>query len=1095
MLAAVACSGLAAHALEVSEYYLDRSGWTVHACSNAPVSGGEGEIGNMFDDNLSTYWHSDWVAGNPDGNTTQTHWFTIDLGSSQEFKGFDYWGRPSAENGRIKKGKIYVSDEPFDDFGDANSAEAIEAAANYYENADNVAVAEFTFDYESDATGVRECRFNAVTGRYVLVLTSETVGNYATGAEFKLVADKVANMTGREDIDRTNWTVTACSTIADGNSGNPEAMFDDDLTTYWHQNWQNDTNSSNFHWFVIDMGESQDVDGFQYWRRQNNANGQFLKGVVYVSDEEFTDFTSGNHNNVSNYCNNNTPVANFTFNYETNANGVRVCEFEQTQHGRYVLVVISDSGSDRNGKHACCAQFRLFKDTSADLKARWFEGIRDAKTLAEQYRNMAHMVSGGLPATDLPVNLTEATIDAVIATRNTQLQNFVNSFDRMQVLIKSKRRNQYLSAITNGNGVILNTLASTTPNSVWEIRKVNGGFRLYNRTTGFFIGTGNAAAAAGSAQTFVPNAINTNYVSFSKGGSVNLLNVNSAGSDLTNWHEANDEGSSWEVSLANSGNYNFAEYEASTAEAPKYYRLVNARWMYQANSSGTSLSVNGLTVDGGGVGELCRAKSANVSGNYWRVEEVDGGGVKLINLLGFGLNCPTNNVANVTDEGSVVYLSKQTDSQFNGINIYGISNNPELGNASFLDASNDGTVEFCWSPTRDNVGNNNNGSAWYFILAGEDEINAATETYVTTLSAQLPKPDSSLEAVFGSDFYNESILPHVYAGENTIAGLNAAKASGAYDPATVNEVVNAKVAELGNRHFLVHNKNANYSNCYLTVSDQNTTAPTADATDLNAVWSFVPQGEDNSFLMTSFGHGGSIYYTNGMSTAIPVQEEGLPYSIAYNAVVPGFSFRLIPTEDVTDVNYYALHQSDNGKVCKWVTGNIPGSHWMLEVLDDMTMSFEANGDNHTIMLGEGVTLNTHASAAAHQMVISKVTGSNDANSNPSDIEVFAVEPVNDVYTLTAADFADGVADITKLPEGMYNVEAPAGMFLVNGKPAAAVSRTMKVNSTGAVTGIDEVDADAAAKAPVEGIYDLQGRKLAAPVKGINIINGKKVLVK
>jgi hypothetical protein len=41
------------------------------------------------------------------------------------------------------------------------------------------------------------------------------------------------------------------------------------------------------------------------------------------------------------------------------------------------------------------------------------------------------------------------------------------------------------------------------------------------------------------------------------------------------------------------------------------------------------------------------------------------------------------------------------------------------------------------------------------------------------------------------------------------------------------------------------------------------------------------------------------------------------------------------------------------------------------------------------------------------------------------------------------------------------------------------------------TGIEEVET-----APVQqGIYDLQGRRLSTPVKGINIINGKKVLVK
>ncbi|MDE6146233.1 MAG: hypothetical protein K2F96_08140, partial [Muribaculaceae bacterium] len=40
--------------------------------------------------------------------------------------------------------------------------------------------------------------------------------------------------------------------------------------------------------------------------------------------------------------------------------------------------------------------------------------------------------------------------------------------------------------------------------------------------------------------------------------------------------------------------------------------------------------------------------------------------------------------------------------------------------------------------------------------------------------------------------------------------------------------------------------------------------------------------------------------------------------------------------------------------------------------------------------------------------------------------------------------------------------------------------------------IDEISVVAPA---VQGIYDLSGRKLSAPVRGINIINGKKVLVK
>lgn len=47
-----------------------------------------------------------------------------------------------------------------------------------------------------------------------------------------------------------------------------------------------------------------------------------------------------------------------------------------------------------------------------------------------------------------------------------------------------------------------------------------------------------------------------------------------------------------------------------------------------------------------------------------------------------------------------------------------------------------------------------------------------------------------------------------------------------------------------------------------------------------------------------------------------------------------------------------------------------------------------------------------------------------------------------------------------------------------------------IENHGETTGIVEIS-----EARAEGIYDLSGRRLAAPVKGINIINGKKVLVK
>lgn len=63
---------------------------------------------------------------------------------------------------------------------------------------------------------------------------------------------------------------------------------------------------------------------------------------------------------------------------------------------------------------------------------------------------------------------------------------------------------------------------------------------------------------------------------------------------------------------------------------------------------------------------------------------------------------------------------------------------------------------------------------------------------------------------------------------------------------------------------------------------------------------------------------------------------------------------------------------------------------------------------------------------------------------------------------------------TSLPEGIRNVEA------------------FSFNDPDGTTGIIEIEGEITVN---EAIYDLQGRRLAAPVKGINIIGGRKVLVK
>lgn len=84
----------------------------------------------------------------------------------------------------------------------------------------------------------------------------------------------------------------------------------------------------------------------------------------------------------------------------------------------------------------------------------------------------------------------------------------------------------------------------------------------------------------------------------------------------------------------------------------------------------------------------------------------------------------------------------------------------------------------------------------------------------------------------------------------------------------------------------------------------------------------------------------------------------------------------------------------------------------------------------------------------------------------------------------------------------YNVTEPTYVFvyassftgLAPGRASAAGSDVLRIYglSWDDTTGIDELNSDATRDAPV---YNLRGQRLAAPQKGINIIGGRKVVVK
>lgn len=102
---------------EKDNSHLDKSNWTVTASSACIDSGENGPIDNILDEDVTTYWHSNWRTAGTDNaygiGNTMPQWFIIDLGKEETFSQFSYSRRYNGYNGICSQYKLYVQSEPF----------------------------------------------------------------------------------------------------------------------------------------------------------------------------------------------------------------------------------------------------------------------------------------------------------------------------------------------------------------------------------------------------------------------------------------------------------------------------------------------------------------------------------------------------------------------------------------------------------------------------------------------------------------------------------------------------------------------------------------------------------------------------------------------------------------------------------------------------------------------------------------------------------------------------------------------------------------------------------------------------------------------
>lgn len=154
--------------------------------------------------------------------------------------------------------------------------------------------------------------------------------------------------------DRSDWTVTADGWNADNGTGKVEAIIDGNTNTYWHSDYTNN-NQDMPHWFMVDMKKAQKVGAVGIVTRQAavGVNG-------HIKDYEI--WTGTDANSL-------TKQTEGTLTYSLDEEWINL---PQQVDAQYVKVVIKSAQNGR--KFACCAEFRVASaNPNADVPLTTFE--------------------------------------------------------------------------------------------------------------------------------------------------------------------------------------------------------------------------------------------------------------------------------------------------------------------------------------------------------------------------------------------------------------------------------------------------------------------------------------------------------------------------------------------------------------------------------------------------------------------------------------------------------------------------------------------------------------------------------------------------
>lgn len=249
---------------------LSKTGWTITDKSSEEPNEGvpNGLASSTIDDNLNTFWHTQWSGGKPG----YPHYFVVDLQQTAVINKLECFRRKNDDRGQTSFQILTSTDgTSFTDQG--------------------------TFEYDPKISSQMYILPNLPVARYVKYVALTGPDFFAFLAELDLYGQYVPDT----KLDRSAWEITDFSSQEPAESqwgppiqGLAAAVIDGDLGTFWHSAWDL-TQPPYPHHFVVDMKETVKVGSIECFRRQGNNDGQTkfqiltsVDGVKFVDQGSFS---------------------------------------------------------------------------------------------------------------------------------------------------------------------------------------------------------------------------------------------------------------------------------------------------------------------------------------------------------------------------------------------------------------------------------------------------------------------------------------------------------------------------------------------------------------------------------------------------------------------------------------------------------------------------------------------------------------------------------------------------------------------------------------------------------------------------------------